>query len=51
MTRYFFEQWLHHSAKYKVAGNPLLISDGASFHLDANTVRAAELHGITLYEV
>jgi hypothetical protein len=41
MTSNVFEQWLHHFAKYKIAGN-LLTFGGASSHLGASIVTAAE---------
>lgn len=49
MTAQTFIKWLDHFAKYKTPGPVLLIFDGASSHLDANIVHAAEAHEITLY--
>ncbi|KAJ8888384.1 hypothetical protein PR048_007874 [Dryococelus australis] len=49
MTTALFIRWLEHFARYKVDGKALLILDGASSHLDANIVRAADQCGIILY--
>lgn len=49
MTTPVFIKWVHHFAKYKPAGKVLLIFDGASSHLDAGIVDAAESHDITLF--
>jgi hypothetical protein len=48
-TTALFIYWLDHFARYKVAGQVLLILDGASCHLDANIANAANKYGITLY--
>lgn len=49
MTRAIFVQWIQHFAKYKPAGNVLLIIDGAKCHLDISIVEAAEQQNISLY--
>lgn len=48
MTSEVFVKWVNHFAKFKPPGDILLIFDGASSHLDANIVAAAEQHQITL---
>lgn len=49
MTTATFITWLDHFAKFMPPGNVLLIFDGASSHLDANIVDAADSHGVTLF--
>ncbi|KAJ8896305.1 hypothetical protein PR048_001649 [Dryococelus australis] len=50
MTCETFSQWIDHFAKYKASGDrTLLIFDGASSHLDANIVSAADRHNLTLF--
>lgn len=49
MTTATFIEWIHHFAKFKPPGNVLLIFDGASSHLDAGIVEAAEMYNITLF--
>ncbi|KAJ8878432.1 hypothetical protein PR048_019010 [Dryococelus australis] len=49
MTSQTFVKWFDHFAKYKTPGPVLLIFDGASSHLDANIVHAAEAQEIILY--
>ena len=49
MTTALFIYWLDHFTRYKVAGEVLLIFDGASSPLDANIENAAVKYGITLY--
>lgn len=49
MTTATFIKWVHHFAKFKPKGNVLLIFDGASSHLDAGIVEAADSCGITLF--
>lgn len=49
MTTQVFVKWIHHFAKYKPPGKVLLIFDGASSHLDAGIVDAAESHDISLF--
>ena len=49
MTTLTFIHWLQHFSRHKVAGEILLIFDGASSHLDANIAAEADKFGITLY--
>lgn len=49
MTAVVFVTWMEHFVKYKPPGKCLLIFDGASSHLDANIVVAAEAHEVTLF--
>lgn len=49
MTTSVFINWIHHFAKFKPPGKVLLIFDGASSHLDAGIVDAAESHDISLF--
>lgn len=49
MNTVTFITWLEHFARHKTVGKALLIFDGASSHLDANIVEAADKHGIILY--
>lgn len=48
MTTDTFIKWLNHFGKYKTDGEVLLIFDGATSHLDANIVDAAEKHQVIL---
>lgn len=49
MTSEVFVQWLEHFAKFKPAGETLLVMDGAKPHLDISIVDKAEEHSITLF--
>jgi hypothetical protein len=49
MTTAFLIYWLDHFARYKMAGEVLLIFDGVSSHLDENIANAAHNYEITLY--
>ncbi|KAJ4442442.1 hypothetical protein ANN_04028 [Periplaneta americana] len=49
MTTAVFVHWLDQLVRYKVAGEVVLILDGASSHLDANITSATDNYGITLY--
>jgi hypothetical protein len=49
MTTETFIKRLEHFSKYKPPGKVLLIFDGATSHLDANTVIAAGAYDVTLF--
>jgi len=49
MTTEIFIRWLEHFAKYKPAGNVLLVFDGAASHLNPDIVDEADTHGIRLF--
>ncbi|KAF2902684.1 hypothetical protein ILUMI_03498 [Ignelater luminosus] len=49
MTTATFITWLDHFARFMLPENVLFIFDGASSHLDANIVDAADSHGVTLF--
>jgi hypothetical protein len=49
MTTEIFIRWLKHFAKYKPAGDVLLVFDGAASHLNPDIVDEADKHGIKLF--
>ncbi|XP_039760048.1 uncharacterized protein LOC120633772 [Pararge aegeria] len=49
MTTELFVNFIHHLGQNKTSGKCLLIFDGASSHLDARIVDAADVHNIVLY--
>ncbi|XP_072931645.1 uncharacterized protein [Epargyreus clarus] len=49
MTTELFVDFIHHLGQNKTPGKCLLIFDGASSHLDARIVDAADAHNIVLY--
>ncbi|KAJ8869439.1 hypothetical protein PR048_028429 [Dryococelus australis] len=49
MTTVLFGSRLEHFVRYNVAGQALVILDGASSHMDANIVATADKHNIALY--